>query len=724
MSLVAGTVVAKFKADVTEFQKGIQKVKSRLKSLKDSAKDVGNSFNNLKSELTGIFTFMAGGLTLVAGGLVMATKKGISFEKMMSSVGAKTQATTEELEKLEKSAREMASITIFSATETAEAMDFMAMAGMNVDEIISGLPGVLSLAQAGNIDLAKSADIATNVMSLFGLEAKDLDKVVDVMAKTVTSSNTDISEMGQALVYIGPTMKAFGVTLEDTSAIIATLADNGIKGSLAGRALGSSIVRLSKPTNAMQGTMSKLNLEFFDMKGEFIGITPMIDMMNDKFKNLTSEQKQSAIATIFGMEAVQEMNILLDKGGSELTKYADGLRNSQGAGNKMAKDMTNNVWGSIKKVGSAFEEIQLKIYDSINSNNQLKNTFNGLSEILNQIGPQIATLAGDTINNLVDKIREWYESIGGADGVKQIIIDLVEDIKSFIDIVMSITGFIFEHRKAILTLIVAYKALKIAMALGALMKSIAVAINLMTIAKGAWTVATWALNVALAVLTSPITLVILAIGALIAIGVLLWKNWDVVKEKASQLGNWLKDVFFRFIDWLKNNWKIIAQILMGPIGIIWAMWEKFGGRIKEFFGGIKDAGIEAFKAMATGIVDKLMGLWNKAQEIADKIRHSIASAFDKEKRNSPSISDRLKDISSFSTKILENIEIPKFSADIAGNLALQGAGSGGEDGQMQPIESAGSGGVQQNINVYPQQLDKNEMDTIFSDGAWKLRNAR
>jgi hypothetical protein len=127
-------------------------------------------------------------------------------------------------------------------------MDFMAMAGLNVTEIMDGLPGVLNLAQAGNLDLATSADIATNIMGQFNKEATDLNHIVDVMAKTATSSNTNVQEMGEAMNYLGPTMNALGVSIEETSAVIGILANNGIKGSLAGRALGTSLVRLANPT--------------------------------------------------------------------------------------------------------------------------------------------------------------------------------------------------------------------------------------------------------------------------------------------------------------------------------------------------------------------------------------------------------------------------------------------------------------------------------------------
>ena len=351
-----------------------------LKNVSNSMNSFGKTSGSTGRIISGVFTsalntaktgLLAMGAAMT-GVAVLSMKTGISFEKTMSSVAAKSQATGEELKKLEMRAREMAEGTVFSATESASAMDFMAMAGLNVTEIIEGLPGVLNLAQAGNLDLATSADIATNIMSQFGIEAENINRVVDVMATTVTSSNTDITEMGEAMKFLGPTMKALGVTLEETSAVVGVLANNGIKGSLAGRAFGTSLTRLAKPTKQMSGVMKNLNLDFFDAEGQFMGMVPMVKMLEDRFAGLTSEQKQAAIATLFGAESLQEVNILLETGSEELAKYQNSLENSSGAGEKMADTMTNNVWGSLKRIGSAFEEVQLKIYDQIKGNKSLQ----------------------------------------------------------------------------------------------------------------------------------------------------------------------------------------------------------------------------------------------------------------------------------------------------------------------------------------------------------------
>lgn len=321
----------------------------------------GNSIlSKTKSLLVGI------GLTMSTGALAAGIYNvGANFEQTMSSVQAKMNATKTEMASLEDQAREMGASTKFTANQSGEALDFMAMAGYNVDEAISALPGTLNLAAASGLDLGRSADIATNILSQFRMKANDTDQVVDKLALGVTTFNTNMEEMSNAMNYWGPNAASLNITLSESVSTIGLLANNGLKGSLATRALGSSMTRLSKPTSQMQSVMSSLNLDFYDAQGNFIGMANMVDMLNDRLEGLNMKQRQAALSTVFGAEAIQEINILLAEGGDRLRKFTGQMDEADGAAKRMADTKMDNLAGDVTKLKSASQELGISLFEEV-----------------------------------------------------------------------------------------------------------------------------------------------------------------------------------------------------------------------------------------------------------------------------------------------------------------------------------------------------------------------
>ncbi len=317
-------------------------------------------FSKLRSTIAGF------GLTLTTGALAAGlVGTGASFEKSMSNVQALSNATKSEMVGLTKAARDAGATTAFTASESADAMGYLALAGYKAKEQIQALPSTLNLAAAGSLGLARSADIATNILSQYRMKAKDTNIVVDQLAFTQSRFNTNIEEAADAMNYFGPTAAALKISLSESNATIGLLANNGLKGSLATRALGTSIVRLTKPTKEMNAVMKNLGLDFFDAKGHFVGMAGMIEQVNAKTQGMTDKQKQGAIATLFGAEAIQEMNILLSEGADKIRYWTGELDNAKGTAQRMADTKLDNLAGDFQILKSTSQEFALSIYDEI-----------------------------------------------------------------------------------------------------------------------------------------------------------------------------------------------------------------------------------------------------------------------------------------------------------------------------------------------------------------------
>ncbi len=302
------------------------------------------------------------GLTFGISGIAGATVgQEVGFEKSLSNVQALTASTSQEMGVLRAAAMRAGETTVHTARSSSDAMGFLAMAGQTNNQILRSLPATLDLASAGHIDLARAADIATNIQSQFGKTAAQTSEIADKLAYTRANANTDIYEAAEAMNYFGPTAKAMRVSLSESLATISIFADSGLKGSLATRAFGTSLVRLTKPTREAKDVIDKYNLSFFNTEGRFIGIAPMVAMLNKRLGGLNDQQKQSALSTIFQSEAIQELNILLSAGSREVERFTKNLDQSEGTARYMAQVKLDNLAGDFTKLRSASESYAISL---------------------------------------------------------------------------------------------------------------------------------------------------------------------------------------------------------------------------------------------------------------------------------------------------------------------------------------------------------------------------
>lgn len=300
------------------------------------------------------------GLTLPIAGLgAVALKTGINFEAQMSKVQAISGATGNDFDLLKDKAKQLGRDTQFSASQAGEGMEYLALAGWKTNDILKGMPGMLDLAAAGNLDLGRAADITSDTMQAFGIEASKATHASDVFAYAQANANTNVEQMGEAMKYAAPVANSFKWSLEETAAAQMALADSGLKGSIAGQAFASSLARLAKPSENTSKIWKSTNSEFFTAEGQLKKMPDLVRELEKATKDMTEEQKAGYLSATFGVEAYKHWAILMERGADNLQDMTTELENSDGAASKMAKTMNDNAAGAMKEFMSAVENLSI-----------------------------------------------------------------------------------------------------------------------------------------------------------------------------------------------------------------------------------------------------------------------------------------------------------------------------------------------------------------------------
>lgn len=358
----------------TKMQQSHKKVKDTAKESADGAKKSWEESNQSTVASTESATSKMAGLmkksaAVIGVASVAAAKKtidvGKSFEAGMSEVQAISGASGKDLERLSNKAKEMGATTKFSATESATALKYMAMAGWKTDQMVSGLAGVMNLAAASGEDLGTVSDIVTDSMTAFGLKAKDSGHFADVLAKASSSSNTNVAMMGETFKYVAPLAGSMKYSIEDTATAIGLMANAGIKGSQAGTSLRSIITRLVKPPKDAATALNALGISTTKADGSMKPLRETMAELREKFSGLTESQKASYASSIAGQEAMSGLLAIVNASDSDFNKLQKAIDNSSGAAKKQADVMNNNLQGALYDLGSAAESVGIGIYEDI-----------------------------------------------------------------------------------------------------------------------------------------------------------------------------------------------------------------------------------------------------------------------------------------------------------------------------------------------------------------------
>ncbi|ABR48716.1 phage tail tape measure protein, TP901 family [Alkaliphilus metalliredigens QYMF] len=503
---------------------------------------------------------MAGTLLIGGFGLSNTIQTFADFEQGMKNVQATTMATEEEMAILTDTAKELGKTTAFSAKEASEGMNYLGMAGFETNEIIEAMPGLLDLAAASGTDLGRTADIVSDALTAFGMSAQETTHLADVMAKASSTANTNVEMLGESFKYAAAPATAFGMSAEETTAALAMMANAGIKGSQAGTSLRGALTRLSKPTKESQKWLDKLGVSVADADGNMRPFNDIMGDMRGSMADLTQEQQQQAMASIFGQEAMSGMLAVINTSTEDFDEYTQSLINAEGAAKEMADIKLDSLSGQFTILKSAVEGMKI------------------------ELGERLAPYAKDFVTWFTAKIPDITEKI----------VELVDRTIEFgtkaYPYVQKLIGLLKQFSPVLIGIAAGFAAFKIGTIIAGAIASVK---GFIVAAKG-MTLVAGGLGKGLLALMGPVGWVALAIGALVTAGVLLWKNWDTVKEKASQLGSWIKESWTATVEWFK-----------------------------ELPGRLFNRGVEMFTSLKDGIVSLMSSAVNASKEVGKGVVNAV-----------------------------------------------------------------------------------------------------
>lgn len=335
-----------------------------------------------------------------------AVSAGMSFENAMSSVAAISGATGTNFESLSKKAKEMGASTKYTATEAANAMEYMAMAGWKTADMLSGIDGIMNLAAASGSDLARTSDIVTDALTAFGKQAKDSGEFADVLAAASANANTNVDLMGETFKYVGSVAGAMGYSIQDISLATGLMANSSIKGSAAGTALRSTITRMAKPTEESSMAMSVLGLSLTDTNGNMKSFGEVMKDMRKSMQGMTEDEKASYAAMLGGQEAMSGLLAIANASDEDFNKLSDAINNAAGSAEKMAGIKMDNLQGAVDELKSGMEGLGITAFEQ--ASESLKGFAENAISVINNLNQKLSD------GKYIEKAIQWIQNLGSA----------------------------------------------------------------------------------------------------------------------------------------------------------------------------------------------------------------------------------------------------------------------------------------------------------------------
>lgn len=475
---------------------------------------------------------------------------GTSFESGMSQVKAISGASESELAQLTQRAKDLGAQTKFTASQAAEAMNYMAMAGWNAQQMLDGIDGVMSLAAASGGDLGQTSDIVTDAITAFGLKAEDVAHFSDVLAAAAANANTNVSMMGETFQYCAPIAGALGFTIEDVSEAIGLMANSGIKSSMAGTALRTLFTNLSQEVKISGQRIGEISVQTSNADGSMRSLKDILADLREAFSQLTDSEKTVQAESIAGKYAMSGFLALMNTGEDDVNKLRTAIEQCDGASAQMADTMQNNTAGAVVIMQSAIEGLGIAVYEKFGDN--LRDDINGLTDVFTDLRERVES--GD--------LDEVFDRVAAKTGkaADQLVDFAAEALPSAIEGIANLISFLVEYRGVILGVIAATLTFKAASSLGNMFATLAGAIKGVTASLAGQTVATAATTAATQKLTAaqiaaniaananPYVLLASAIiGLAVGIGTLIGSNtsaaesFEDLNKKAKELNETAKE---------------------------------------------------------------------------------------------------------------------------------------------------------------------------------------
>lgn len=380
---------------------------------------------------------LAGTATAIGAIGAASVKVGSDFEASMSKVAAISGATGDDLKALTDKAKEMGATTKFSASESADALQYMAMAGWKTEDMLNGLEGIMNLAAASGEDLATTSDIVTDALTAFGLSAEDSTHFADVLAQASSNANTNVGMMGETFKYVAPVAGALGYTAEDTALAIGLMANSGIKASQAGTSLRSIMSRMAKPTKEVQGAMDKLGVSLTDSNGNMKSLNEVMGDLRNGFAGLSEAEAAEMAAALGGQEAMSGLLAIVNASDDDFDKLSDAIYSCDGAAKRMADTMNDNLQGQITILKSGLEGLGISLYENMEAPlkevvKEAQNMVQQLQDAFNNGGlDSLVTKAGEVMAQIVTEVAQAAPKlIGTAENLVGSFIQGIVDHKS------------------------------------------------------------------------------------------------------------------------------------------------------------------------------------------------------------------------------------------------------------------------------------------------------
>jgi len=442
-------LVARLKLDTTDYDKEVEDAQGKASSL---ASKIGGGFGTaMKVVGSGI------ALTTAAMGKLGldAVQVGQEFDKSMSQVAATMGVGVDEIGDLREFAMQMGATTAFSATQAAEALNYMALAGYDSEQAMQALPNVLNLAAAGGIDLAYASDMVTDAQSALGLSFEESSELIDKMAKASSRSNTSVSQLGEAILTVGGTAKNMSGGTTELAQVLGILADNGIKGAEGGTALRNIMLSLTAPTDQARQSMEELGLTVLDETGNVRSFEDIFSDLNKTLGTMASGQRTEVLNKIFNKVDLKSVNALLGTNVNRWHELTEAIDDSTGAAEEMAETQLDNLAGDITLFQSALEGARIAISDRLTPTLRTFVQFgtNGLTDISNafhrggltEAADALGTFISDGITMITDKLPEFLDAgarlfVSLAEGMLQNIPQLVTAVVTAIGQLLATIG--------------------------------------------------------------------------------------------------------------------------------------------------------------------------------------------------------------------------------------------------------------------------------------------
>ena len=554
----------------------------------------GQKMEAVGNSIAGAGKKMMGVTTVIGGVGVAAVKTAADFDSAMSQVAAVSGATGKDFDALRSKAREMGSKTKFSATEAAEAMNYMAMAGWKTEDMLGGIEGVMNLAAASGEDLATTSDIVTDALTAFGLSAKDSGHFADILAAASSNANTNVSMMGETFKYCAPIAGALGFSAEDTAEAIGLMANAGIKSSQAGTALRTIMNNLAGDVKISGKAIGDVTIATTNADGSMRDLSDILADCRTAFSGLTESEKAQAAESLVGKNAMSGFLALMNAGEGDIEKLSSAIDNCDGSAEKMAMTMQDNLAGQLTILKSQLQELAISFGD----------------------------ILMPAIRSIVSKLQGFVDKLNGMDeGTKRTIVTIALLVASI----------------GPLLIIIGTTISKIGVAMQGFVK-LANGVSKLKVAIQGGTGVLGKLGAALGGVSAPVLAVVAVIAVLVAAFVHLWRTNEGFRDAIIGTWNRIKDTISGFCQGIVDRLNALGFQFTDIVDVLKTVWDGFCQILAPIFEGVFNhiANIlSTVTGVITGILDVFIGIftgnwsqaWTGVKEIFSSIWNGISSFF-------------------------------------------------------------------------------------------------